>query len=90
VTCVSVNKVTMSLAYISLLFTSLPIFFPASSVQTRHDDEPEPNLYNKFNIDSHVENANNWVGDDQVIELTCRNPSKMAEAMAIEVMLLSL
>jgi len=79
----------MSLAYISLLFTSLPIFFPVLSVQTHHDDELEPDLYDKFNIDSHVENADDWVGDDQVIELTCRNPSKMAEAMAIKVMLLS-
>jgi len=55
-----------------------------------HDDEPNPNLYNEFNIDSHIENVDNWVGDDQIIELTCRNPSKMAEAMAIKVKLLLL
>jgi len=33
-------------------------------------------------------NVDDWVGDDQIIELTCRNPSKMAEAMAIKVKLL--
>jgi len=35
-------------------------------------------------------NVDDWVGDDQIIELTCRNPSKMAEAMAIKVKLLLL
>jgi len=58
------------------------------SLQTCHDDGPEPNLYDKFNIDSHVENVDNWIGDDQIMELTCRNPSKMAKAITIEVKLL--
>jgi len=48
-----VNKVTVSLAYKSLLFTSLPIFFQALSAQTCHDDKPDPNLHDEFDIDSH-------------------------------------
>jgi hypothetical protein len=56
-----------------------------SSFQTRHDDEPDPDLYDEANIDNLVENVDDWIGDDQIIELTRKNPSKMAAAMAIEV-----
>ena len=62
-------------------------FFPALSLQTCYDDGPDSDLYDDFNIDTHVENVEDWVGDDQIMELTCGNPSKMAEALALEVKL---
>ena len=84
-----VNGVTISLAYIIVDY-QLTNFFAALSAQTHHNDEPKLDLYDEFNIDSHVETVNNKVNDDQILELTYRNPSKMAKAMAIEVMSLLL
>ena len=82
-----INKATVRARLQTVVVSSLPIFFPASSLQTRCDDGPNPDLYDEFNIDTHVENVEDWVGDDQIMELTRGNPSKMAEALALEVKL---
>jgi len=86
----AINKVTVRTYLQTIVVSSLLIFFPASSLQTLYDDGPDPDLYDDFNIDTHVENIEDWVGDDQIMELTCGNPSKMAEALALEVKLVLL
>jgi hypothetical protein len=45
----------------------------------------DPYLLDDFNVDSSAENVDDWVSDKRIIELSCKNPSKITEMMAIEV-----
>ena len=78
---------TMRTRLQTIVVSSSPFFFTASSLQTHYDDGPNPNLYDKFNIDTYIETVEDWIGDDQIMELTHGNPSKMAEALALEIKL---
>ena len=45
----------------------------------------DPYLLDDFNLDSNAENVDDWVSDKHIIELSCKNPLKITETMAIEV-----
>jgi hypothetical protein len=63
----------------------------ASFFQRYRDDQSVPDLdpdfLDGFDIDGNGENADDW--DEQIIELSCKGPSKISEVMAIEVKALS-
>ena len=38
-----------------------------------------------INVDGNIKSADDWFGDQRIVELSQKNPSKISEAMAIEV-----
>jgi hypothetical protein len=65
------------------------LFFPASSqLQLCDDDQSlcdlDPNLLDDFNVGD-IENADDWIGDKHLLEISGKNPSKLTEALALEV-----
>ena len=69
--------------------------FSESSFQPHrnHDDESpldtNPDTLNNFNADKNAENMDDWLDEQQIIELTQKNLSKISEAMAVEISLLA-
>lgn len=57
--------------------------------QLCNDDQSLPDLdpdtLDDFNVDGHVENGDDWFSDEQVTEVSRKNPSKLTKAIAIEV-----
>ena len=42
-------------------------------------------MLDDFNVGNNAENVDDWVSDEHITELSRKNPSKISEAMAIEV-----
>ena len=42
-------------------------------------------MLDDFNVGNNAENVDDWVSDEHIVELSRKNPSKISEAMAIEV-----
>jgi len=42
-------------------------------------------LLDDFNVDGNIESADDWFGDEPIVELSQKNPSKISKAMTIEV-----
>jgi hypothetical protein len=65
--------------------------FLASSFQPCDDDDPDLDFHmlDDFNLDSKVENMEDWVDDLDIVELPPKDVSKVSEAMVIEVNFLS-
>jgi hypothetical protein len=65
-------------------------FSPASvHLQPSCDDDQslcdlDPNLLDDFNVGD-IENADDWIGDKHLLEISGKNPSKLTEALALEV-----
>ena len=60
--------------------------FSASSFQPYHNDffpDPDPLMLDDFNVDGNAENSEEWVSDLPIVSQN--NPSKILEAMAMEV-----
>ena len=62
-------------------------FSSESSFQPCNNDlsDPDPDVLDDFNVGNNAENVDDWVSDKHITELLCKNPSKISEAMAIEV-----
>ena len=66
-----------------------------SSFQPHHDHDDgsslntNPDTLDDFNADRNAENMDDWLDEQQIVELTQKNPSKISEAMAVEVSLLA-
>jgi hypothetical protein len=62
-------------------------FFSESSFQPYDDDlsDPDPDVVDDFNVGNNAKNVDDWVCDEHIAELSHKNPSKISEAMAIEV-----
>ena len=67
--------------------------FSESSFQPYHDHDDgspldtNPDTLDDFNADENTENMDDWLDEQQIVELTQKNPSKISEAMAVEVSL---
>ena len=62
--------------------------FSASHFQPYHDDLGLPDadpLLDDFNVDDNAENVDEWVSDLHIVNLSQKHPSKISEAMAVEV-----
>ena len=82
-----VNKVTVSPTYKSLLIhqltTILRQFNLAMTVTTGPSPDLDPYTPDDFNINS--EEVDDLDIDQDIVELSCKNPTKVSEAMMIEV-----
>ncbi len=91
-----INKVTVSLAYLTIIQRSAAdeLVSASSFLQPFHnqDDEslvdPDLHTLDDFNVDGNIETADDWFSDQHIVELSQKNPTKVSEAMAIEVNLL--
>jgi len=61
-------------------------FQPCNNNQSLLDLDPD--MLDDFNVDGHLENVNDWISDNQITELSRKNPSKLTKTIAIEVNLL--
>ena len=42
-------------------------------------------MLDDFDVDTNVENVDDWISEQHIVELSCKNTSKFSEEMAIEV-----
>ena len=47
--------------------------------------DPNPYMQDDFNVNGNADNVDKWVGDQDMIEVSYKNPSKVSAAIASEV-----
>ena len=47
--------------------------------------DPDPYMQDDFNVNGNADNVDEWVGDQDIIEVSHKNPSKVSAAIASKV-----
>ena len=52
--------------------------------------DPDPYMQDDFNVNGNTDNVDEWVGDQDIIEVSHKNPLKVSAAIVSEVSSMSL